>query len=182
MLLDFKDHPKRADAEPRAQLFAGRQGRAQEEEARGAAEGADSASHDSRHRRDVVSVTASARWRAGPRLSRATHGEFTQESNDDDDTDAYGHKRKRLPPGHPNARGAYRKWPIDEGVTAVAIPKLQAHLKTLPGGDAMAKKVEGWGAFRKGGRYDTYYVDRDARKCYRTKPEIVRALKAEASA
>ena len=74
------------------------------------------------------------------------------------------------------------QWPIDEGVTAVAIPKLQAHLKTLPGGDAMAKKVEGWGAFRKGGRYDTYYVDRDARKCYRTKPEIVRALKAEASA
>ena len=80
----------------------------------------------------------------------------------------------------PDARGAYGKWPIDEGKTDEYIPKLQAHLKTLPGGDAMAKKVAGWGVFRDG--RNTYYVDRVANKCYRTKPEIVRALKAEASA
>ena len=49
----------------------------------------------------------------------------------------------------------------------------------------MAKKVEGWGAFKNGHR-QTCYVDPDAKdgegKCYRTKPEIERALKAEVSA
>jgi hypothetical protein len=136
-------------------------------------------------------VTASARWRAGPRLSHATHGEFTQESDDDDDVDTYGRRRSawRLPPGHPNARGAYGKsqgkWPIDEGLTDEYIPKLQAHLKTLPGGDALADKVKGWGVFKDGSR-NTCYVDPDANngkgKCYRGTPKVVAALTAEASA
>ena len=84
---------------------------------------------------------------------------------------------RRLAPDHLNARGAYRKWPIDKGVTDEYIPKLQAYLKTLPGGDAMAKKVEGWGAFSDASRRKCY-VDRDARKCYRSMSKVADALKA----
>ena len=91
--------------------------------------------------------------------------------------------------GARNARGAYGKsqgkWPIDEGLTDEYIPKLQAHLKTLPGGDALADKVKGWGVFKDGSR-NTCYVDPDANngkgKCYRGTPKVVAALTAEASA
>lgn len=104
-------------------------------------------------------------------------------------TDEYRAKR-RLSPGDPKARGprgpqGNYKEKIDAGVTKEYIPKLQAHLKTLPGGDAMAKKVEGWGAFKNGHR-GICYVDPDAKngegKCYRTKPKVVAALTAEVSA
>ena len=48
----------------------------------------------------------------------------------------------------------------------------------------MAKKVAGWGAFKRG--YVTCYVDPDANngkgQCYRAKPEIVAGLMAAASA
>ena len=55
----------------------------------------------------------------------------------------------------------------------------------------MAKKVAGWGVFIKKGtqaratktvRNTTRYVDRVANKCYRSKPKVVAALTAEASA
>ena len=91
---------------------------------------------------------------------------------------------RRVPATNPNARGAWGKygnWPIDAAATAKFIPKLQKYLKEMKGGDAMAKKVAGWGAYvnKHGG---TCYVDPDLRKMYTTRPQIVRALKAEASA
>ena len=67
-------------------------------------------------------------------------------------------------------------------MTKKHIPKLQKFLKEHPdGGDAMAKKVAGWGAYVNGHR-QTCYVDLVANKSYRTRPEVVAALKAEASA
>ena len=67
-------------------------------------------------------------------------------------------------------------------MTAVAIPKLQEWLKEHPdGGDAMAKKVAGWGVFQNGSRA-ICYVDLVAKKCYRTKPQVEAALTAAASA
>ena len=67
-------------------------------------------------------------------------------------------ERRRLPSSDPNARGAYGNYAdkIDPAETAEYIPKLQKHLKTLPDGEAMAKKVAGWGVFRDAGR-NTYY-------------------------
>ena len=125
-------------------------------------------------------MTASARWHVGPRLSRATHGEFTQES-DDDDIDAQGRSRKKRR-ARGDGRGDFNYDDrIDAGKTAEYIPKLQAHLKTLPGGDAMAKKVAGWGVFQNGSRA-ICYVDLVAKKCYRTKPQVEAALTAAASA
>ena len=119
--------------------------------------------------------------------------------NDNDDTQALAQKKKkktrlgpdprtatgvrRLQSSDPNARGEYGHYDekIDPARTAKYIPKLQKHLKTLPGGEAMAKKVAGWGVFRDSGR-KTCYVDRVAKKCYRGKPAAVRALTAKKSA
>ena len=152
-------------------------------------------------------MTASARWRAGRRVSRATHGEFTQKN---DDTQAPAQKKKkkttttteesaywltdefrasrRLQSGDPNARGEYGNYAakISPDATAKYLPKLQRHLKEL-GGDALADKVKDWGVFKdekvaQGQRPRTNYVDLVANKCYRSKPEVVRALTAEASA
>ena len=49
----------------------------------------------------------------------------------------------------------------------------------------MAKKVAGWGAFKRG--YVTCYVDPDGHgkgkgKCYDSRPKLLKALTAEASA
>ena len=127
----------------------------------------------------------------GSTTSRATHGEFTQE-NDDTQAPAQKKKKKRTGPDYrtatgarrlqssdPNARGEYRDYAnkIDPDATAKYIPKLQKHLKTLPGGEAMARKVAGWGVFHDGNKC-TNYVDRDARKCYRSMSKVEDALKA----
>ena len=126
--------------------------------------------------------------RAAPKKKKKTTTTTTDEKGADRPdrrTEKYRASR-RVPATNPNARGPIRNWPIDAGATKEFIPKLQKYLKEHPdGGDAMAKKVEGWGAFKNGHR-GTCYVDPDANNgegaCYRTKPEIVRALKAEASA
>ena len=78
--------------------------------------------------------------------------------NDNDDKQALAQKKKkktrlgpdprtatgvrRLQSSDPNARGEYGHYDekIDPARTAKYIPKLQKHLKTLPGGEAMAKK------------------------------------------
>ena len=101
----------------------------------------------------------------------------------------YAIKRKHMKnpkdndPSHPNYRGKYRNYAdkIDPDTTAEYIPKLQKHLKTLPGGEAMAKKVAGWGVFQNGSRA-ICYVDLVAKKCYRTKPQVEAALTSAASA
>jgi len=129
--------------------------------------------------------------------------------NDNDDTQALAQKKKkrmrkgphyttatgarRLAPSDRNARGAYGKYndKICPDATAKYIKELQDHLKTLPGGDAMAKKVAGWGVFIR--RRAMCYVDPDGGpryrdrgaaqgKCYRGKPKAIAALTAEASA
>ena len=71
---------------------------------------------------------------------------------------------------------------INWNLTDEQIPKLQKFLKEHPdGGDAMAKKVAGWGVFQNGSRA-ICYVDLVAKKCYRTKPQVEAALTAAASA
>ena len=95
---------------------------------------------------------------------------------------------RRLPETDPGARGPEGNYEdkICPDLTAKYIKELQDHLKTLPGGDAMAKKVAGWGVFKSVGRH-ICYVDPDAKKCkdnkcYRGKSAAVKALTAEASA
>ena len=80
-------------------------------------------------------------------------------------------------------RGANTVYSIDEYLTKKHIPRLQKWLKEHPdGGDAMAEKVAaGWGAF-KGTHRNVYYVDLDANKCYQTRPKLLKALTAQASA
>ena len=116
------------------------------------------------------------------------------DKGDDDDTDARGRSRKkrRLSLSDPKARGprgpeGNYKEKIDPDATAKYIKELQDHLKTLPGGDAMAKKIAGWGVFKK--NEHVCYVDPDAingmggkGKCYRGKPTAVKALTAKVSA
>ena len=69
-----------------------------------------------------------------------------------------------------------------------ALEAVESHLVLLdyklPGGDAMAKKVAGWGVFKK--NEHVCYVDPDANKgkgkCYRGKPTAVKALSTELAA
>jgi len=122
--------------------------------------------------------------------------------NDNDDTQALAQKKKkrmrkgphyttatgarRLAPSDRNARGAYGKYndKICPDATAKYIKELQDHLKTLPGGDALAQKVADWGVFK--AHRHTCYVDPDAKKgkgkCYRGMSAALKALTAKVSA
>jgi len=55
----------------------------------------------------------------------------------------------------------------------------------LPGGDALAQKVAGWGVFKNSAGVLCFvdpHTDNGKGNCYRGKPAAVKALTAEASA
>ena len=75
-------------------------------------------------------------------------------------------------------RGPFRPHVINAAATAKFIPKLQKYLKQQPGGDALAEKVAGWGAYQDGSGRTCYVHPDNTRKAYRTKKEVFEALTA----
>ena len=85
----------------------------------------------------------------------------------------------------PVATTGWRRDRTRSVATAKYIKELQAHLKTLPGGDALAQKVAGWGVFKNSAGVLCFvdpHTDNGKGNCYRGKPAAVKALTAEASA